>query len=77
MALCGIHDAHVRLGVYRGSTDATGMARFAVAGTEHRLFVSKPGYEVPERNIDVKKNGHVQVEAAVLPMDDPDAYWQG
>ena len=28
------NDAHVRLGVYRGSTDATGMARFAVAGTE-------------------------------------------
>ena len=72
-----IHDAHVRLGVYRASTDATGLARFAVAGAEHRLFVSKPGYEVPERTIDVTKKGHVQVEAAVLPVDDPDAYWQG
>ena len=72
-----VHDAHVRLGAYRGSTDETGLARFAVHTGEHRVFVWKPGYDTPERTIDVRKDGHVRIEAAVLPDDDPDAYWQG
>ena len=72
-----IRDAHVRLGAYRGSTDETGLARFAVQTGEHRIFVWKPGYDASERTIDVRKDGHVQIEAAVLPEDDPDAYWQG
>lgn len=72
-----IHDAHVRVGAYRGSTDETGLARFAVHTGEHRVFVWKPGYDAPERTIDVKKDDHVRIEAAVLPEDDPDAYWQG
>lgn len=72
-----IHDAHVRLGVYRTSTDETGLARFAVPAGEHRLFIWKAGYEAPARTIKVNKSENVQVEAAVLPVENPDAYWQG
>jgi hypothetical protein len=72
-----IPDAHVRFGAYRAVTDETGLARFAVAGGAHRLYVSKSGYDVPERTVAVNGNEEVQLEAALLPKDNPDAYWQG
>jgi hypothetical protein len=72
-----VSDAHVRLGAYRALTDEAGVARFAVSGGTHRLCVSKAGYDVPERTVDVNGNEQVQLEAVVLPEEDPDAYWRG
>ena len=72
-----IAQAQVRLGVYRTATDDAGMATFDVPAGEYRLFVSKTGYEVPERTLDVGANVTVQVEAEKLPEVDPDEFWQG
>jgi hypothetical protein len=72
-----IAHAHVRFGAYRAVTDETGVASFAVAGGTHRLCVSKAGYEAPELTVAVNRDEEVQLEAAVLPKEDPDAYWQG
>jgi hypothetical protein len=72
-----ISDAQVRLSVFRGATDETGVASFDVPAGEHRLFIWKAGYEAPERTIDVNCSEDVQVEAVLLPVDNPDNYWQG
>lgn len=72
-----IGNAYVRLGVYRRPTDETGVAAFAVPGGEHNLSVWKSGYEAPARTINVNKTEDVQIEAVLLPVEDPDAYWQG
>lgn len=72
-----VSDAHVRLGAYRALTDEAGVARFAVSEGTHRLCVSKAGYEVPERTMTVNGDEQVQLEAVVLPEEDPDQYWRG
>lgn len=72
-----VREAHVRLGVYRESTDDAGVATFEVPGGEHRLFIWKAGYDAPERTIDVAKGEHLRIEATVIPEENPDAYWQG
>lgn len=72
-----LREAHVRLGMYRESTDDAGVATFEVPGGEHRLFIWKAGYDAPERTIDVAKSENLRIEAKVLPEDNPDAYWQG
>ena len=72
-----LREAHVRLGVYRESTDDAGLATFEVPSGEYRLFIWKAGYDAPERTIDVAKSENLRIEAAVLPEEPPDAYWQG
>jgi hypothetical protein len=72
-----VPDAQVRLGVYRASTDEAGTARFAVPAGAYRLFVWKAGYDAPARTIDIIGQESVQVEAGVLPEEDPYAYWRG
>ena len=72
-----VREAHVRLGVYRESTDDAGLAPFEVPDGEHRLFIWKAGYDAPERTIDVAKSENLRIEATVLPEENPDAYWQG
>ena len=72
-----VADAHDRLGVHRASTDEAGVAVFDVSSGEHRLFVSKPGYDVPAGTVDVTGNASLRIEAVALPPENPDAYWKG
>jgi hypothetical protein len=73
----GLADAHVRLGVHRSSTDETGVTVFDVSSGEHRLFVSKPGYDTPASTVSITGSTYLVVEAVVIPPDNPDAYWRG
>jgi hypothetical protein len=72
-----IDNAHVRLGVYRTSTDETGLARLAVPAGEHELFIWKAGYSAPGRMVDVRNDANLRVEAEAAPAVNPDSYWQG
>jgi hypothetical protein len=72
-----IPEADVRLGVYRGSTDARGVVTFAVPSGVHELFVWKPGYDTPTVVIEVTTSQAIRVEAVALPPENPDAFWQG
>ncbi len=70
-----IEDVQIRLGVYRGATDPAGMAEIMMPKGVHDLHVWKAGYEVPARPVDIKKDTSVEVEATVVPEEDPDAAW--
>jgi hypothetical protein len=72
-----IDNAQVRLGARRAATDERGLARLAVPGGNHELSVWKAGYEAPTSTIEVIQDASVAVEAVLLPVEDPDSYWQG
>jgi hypothetical protein len=72
-----IEDAQVRLGARRAATDERGLARLAVPRGRHELSVWKAGYEAPPSTIEVTEDASVAVEAVLLPVVDPDSYWQG
>ena len=59
--------AEVRLGAYRGSTDAAGRAVVAVAQGSYELLVWKVGYEAPTKALEIEENSTVRVEAELLP----------
>jgi hypothetical protein len=70
-----IEDAQVRLGVYFACSDQTGLARVAIPQGTYDLDVLKTGYEALSRVLDVHGDLAVEVEAAVIPPENPDAYW--
>jgi hypothetical protein len=70
-----IEDAQVRLGVYFACSDQTGLARVALPQGTYDLDVLKTGYEAPSRVLDVNGDLTLEVEAAVIPPENPDAYW--
>ena len=70
-----VEDAQVRLGVYFAYSDQTGHARVAMPRGTYSLDVLKTGYEAPSRVLDVNDDVTVEVEVAVIPPEDPDAYW--
>jgi hypothetical protein len=70
-----VEDAQVRLGVYFACSDQTGMARIAMPQGTYGLDVLKTGYETPPRVLDVNGDVTVEVEVAVIPPENPDAYW--
>lgn len=72
-----IADAQVRLGARRAVTDERGLARLAVPAGTHKLSVWKAGYEAPPRTVEVTHDASIAVEAVLLPVVDPDSYWQG
>jgi hypothetical protein len=72
-----IDDAQVRLGSHRAATDASGIARLAVPGGTHELFVWKAGFEAPTRRVEVTSDASIEVAANALPEVNPDSYWQG
>jgi hypothetical protein len=72
-----ITDAYVRLGLYRVATQCDGLARFAVPKGEHRLFIWKAGFDIPEKNLLVDDDLCVTIAAKALPKKDPYARWQG
>jgi hypothetical protein len=70
-----VEDAQVRLGVYFACSDRTGMARVAMPQGTYGLDVLKTGYEALSRVLDVNGDVTVEVEVAVVPPENPDAYW--
>jgi hypothetical protein len=72
-----INEAHVRLGIYRLSTHDQGRVRFAVPKGEHRLFVWKAGFEIPEKTVIVEQDLNLTVAAKALPKKNPYERWQG
>jgi hypothetical protein len=72
-----IPEAQVRLGHYRSASDEAGIARFKAPPGQHRLFVWKADFEIPEQIVDVKQDLDLVVEAVALPEEDPYARWQG
>ena len=70
-----IAGAQVRIGVYRAQTDASGSARVRVPKGAFPLVVTRPGYKMPERSIEVAKDIRVRIAAEKLPPEDPFALW--
>jgi hypothetical protein len=70
-----IEDAQVRLGAYRAATDPSGRAEVAMPKGTYDLAVWKVGYEAPIQTVDVREDVSVQVEAVVVPPENPDAAW--
>ena len=70
-----IEDAQVRLGVYFAYSDRTGLARVAMPRGTYDLDVRKTGYEALSRVLAVDGDVTVEVEAAIIPPENPDAYW--
>jgi hypothetical protein len=71
-----VEAAEVRLGVYRATTNAGGMAAIEVPKGTYELVVWKVGYDVPILSAEVTDDRTVELEATVVPEDDPDAAWQ-
>jgi hypothetical protein len=70
-----VEDAQVRLGVYFACSDQTGLASVAIPQGTYDLDVLKTGYEALSRVLDVNGDVTVEVEVAVTPPENPDAYW--
>ena len=70
-----IEDAQIRLGVYFAYSDSNGVAKVAMPEGTYSLDVLKTGYEAPSRILDVSDDVMVEVEVAVVPPENPDAYW--
>ena len=70
-----VANAQVRLGVYFASSDSTGLATVALAQGTYSLDVLKTGYESASRVLEVNGDVTVEVEIAVIPPENPDAYW--
>ena len=72
-----LHDAYVRLGLYRVATQPNGLARFAVPKGEHRLFIWKAGFDIPEKQLVVTRDLSLTIAAKALPKKNPYERWQG
>jgi hypothetical protein len=71
-----VEDAQVRLGVYFARSDQTGVAMVAMPQGTYGLDVLKTGYEaLSPRVLDVNGDMTLEVEVAVVPAENPDAYW--
>ena len=67
-----LEDVEVRLGVYRASTDAAGLASLELPGGAYELNAWKSRYETLPRTVEVGKDLIIRVEAVVAPERDPD-----
>ena len=72
-----VADVQVRLGVYRTSSDETGIARMSVPSGVHALSIWKAGYDAPDTTVEVTRSEEVLIEMAKLPEEDPFAFWRG
>ena len=67
--LCG---AEVRVGVYRGTTDASGQAQVEVQAGSYDLYVRKAGYAPHTDSVEVSGDVALRVAAAPVSEVDPD-----
>jgi hypothetical protein len=70
-----VADAQVRLGVYFACSDQTGLAKVAMPRGTYSLDVLKTGYEALSQVLDVNGDITVNVDIALIPPENPDAYW--
>jgi hypothetical protein len=70
-----IENAHVRLGPHRASTDPSGRAVLAMPSGTFELAIWKVGYEAEPIPVKIDGDTSVQVVAAIVPQEDPDAAW--
>lgn len=70
-----IGEAHVRLGPYRGVTDAAGIATIKAAKGRYELVVWKAGYDAPTMPLAIQADAAVTIDAKAVPEDDPDSHW--
>jgi hypothetical protein len=70
-----IEEVEVRLGPYRAATDFAGLAEIDIAKGTYELNIWKVGYEAPARMVAIDADAAVEVAAAVVPEEDPDALW--
>ena len=70
-----VEDAQVRLGVYFAYSDANGLAKVAMPRGTYSLDVLKTGYQASSRELELNDDVTVEVEVAVIPPENPDAYW--
>ena len=70
-----VEGAQIRLGVYFGYSDWTGVATIAVPRGTYDLDVFKTGYEAPSRILTVNDDVIVEIEVLSVPAPDPDAHW--
>jgi hypothetical protein len=71
-----IPDVELRLGAYRGTTDASGLAEIALPKGRYELRLWKVGFEAPPRPVEIGADAFVEIEAVVVPEEDPDARWR-
>jgi hypothetical protein len=70
-----IENAQVRLGAYGAATDPSGRAQVAMPKGTYDLTVWKAGYEAPGLTVDIRADVSIQVEAVIVPPENPDAAW--
>ena len=71
-----VEDTVVRLGAFRATTDAAGLAEIRASQGCYDLAIWKTGYEAPPRPVDIQGDLTMQVEVAIVPEEDPDAPWK-
>ena len=71
-----IPDVELRLGAYRGTTGASGLAQIALPKGRYELRLWKVGFEAPPRPVEIGADAFVEIEALVVPEEDPDARWR-
>ena len=67
-----VENVHVRLGVYRASTDERGQASLEVPKDKYELSLWKVGFETHSKTVDVTKSVTIQVTGVFAPDKDPD-----
>jgi hypothetical protein len=70
-----IEDVQVRLGPFRGTTDPAGIAEVMMPKGTYDLHVWKAAYEAAGRPIEIKGDLSIEVEAVLVPEEDPDNAW--
>jgi hypothetical protein len=71
-----IPDVELRLGPFRGTTGASGLAEIALPKGRFELHVWKVGFEAAPRPVEIDSDAFVEIEALVVPEEDPDARWK-
>ena len=71
-----IDDVQVRLGAYRAATDPSGVAQVMMPKGAFDLHIWKAGYEAPDRTVEIVDDVSVEVEATIVPEEDPDVAWR-
>jgi hypothetical protein len=71
-----IPDVELRLGAYRGTTGASGLAEIALPKGRYELRLWKVGFEAPPRPVEIGADEFIEIVALVVPEEDPDARWR-
>ena len=71
-----IDEAVVRLGAYRAETGRAGLAEIRMPKGRYELHVWKAGYDIKPTTLDLQDDASIEVEALIVPEEDPDAIWK-